>query len=357
MAENYHRPGTDYVPESRPNDNQFKIYTRNLKRPVPDQIYDINFGYTIDRLNDLDIRIGNAQIQALPGIDDALNVGKLLTLSQLNTISWVNVTSDNILDESILGLKLVPQTITQRELADGGIPTSKIAQQAITTGLLADECVTTDQLGEGAVTTDKIGASAVTSDEIADGAIRTAELANGAVTLAKLNADVMDFMNALVPIGTIIELPITIAVPSIYKEANGQLLSRITYASLFAAYGTTYGAGDGATTFALPDKRGRSSVGIGSDNSTAGRITVATAPSIVLGGAFGYETHTLTTPQIPAHTHGLAWSFNNLDGKLDVNFTSINNVDNGVETASTGGGLPHNNVQPSIFTKYYVRAL
>lgn len=186
MPANYHRPGTDYVPESRPNDKQFQIYTQNLKRPVPDKLYDINFGYAIDRLNDLDIRIGNAQIQALPGIDDALNVGKLLTLSQLNTISWVNISSDNILDESILGIKLVPQTITQRELADGGIPTSKIAQKAITTGLLDDECVNTDQLGEFAVTSDKIAPGAVTADEIADGTITATELAANSVTNPKI---------------------------------------------------------------------------------------------------------------------------------------------------------------------------
>lgn len=44
--------------------------------------------------------------------------------------------------------------------------------------------------------------------------------------------------------------------PSGYLKANGALVSRTTYATLFAAIGTTFGAGDGSTTFALPDLRG-----------------------------------------------------------------------------------------------------
>ena len=363
MAENYHRPGTDYVPESRPNDNQFKIYTRNLKRPVPDQIYDINFGYTIDRLNDLDIRIGNAQIQALPGINDALNVGKLLTLSQLNTISWVNITSDNILNESILGIKLVPQTITQRELADGGISTSKIAQKAITTGLLDDECVNTDQLGEFAVTSDKIAPAAVTADEIADGTITATELAansvttpkilDASVTLAKLAQEVID---RLIPIGTVVEFAGTAGSPAMWLECNGQAISRATYATLFTNLGTIYGAGDGATTFNLPDRRGRVAVGIGSDNSTVGRITAATADSITLGGTFGAETQTLDVTQIPSHNHS-NWVLNTSLGTGSTGIGAASGGSQSGTTSSKGGGLPHPNVQPSIFTRYYIRAL
>jgi microcystin-dependent protein len=44
--------------------------------------------------------------------------------------------------------------------------------------------------------------------------------------------------------------------PSGFLKCNGQLVSRTTYASLFAVIGTTYGAGDGSTTFAVPDLRG-----------------------------------------------------------------------------------------------------
>lgn len=365
MPANYHRPGTDYVPVSRPNDKKFEIYTRNNKRPVPDIIYDQEFGNLIDIANVLDGRIDNAQIAPIPGVGDANNINKMLTLSQLNTVSWIDISAANILDESIPGIKLIAQTITQRELQDGGIITSKIAQKAITTELLDDESVDTDQLAEESVTADKIASGTITNEEIADGTIRATELAadsvttqkilNSNVTLAKLAQDVIDFMNSLVPIGSVIELPITIPVPSIYKEANGQLLSRAAYPALFAAYGTTFGAGDG-TNFGLPDKRGRASVGIGSDNSTGdpSRITAATAANITLGGTFGAETHQLTVAELASHTHSILPTLTTLSS--GVSASGFFNGD-GAQTSSTGGDSPHNNTQPSIFTRYYVRAL
>lgn len=57
------------------------------------------------------------------------------------------------------------------------------------------------------------------------------------------------------PVGTIITFASATA-PTGYLKANGALLSRTTYSALFAAIGTTFGAGDGSTTFALPDLRG-----------------------------------------------------------------------------------------------------
>ncbi|MDR3563311.1 MAG: phage tail protein [Negativicutes bacterium] len=57
------------------------------------------------------------------------------------------------------------------------------------------------------------------------------------------------------PIGTIIAFPAT-TIPNGYLECNGQAISRTTYAELFALLATTYGAGDGLTTYNLPDYRG-----------------------------------------------------------------------------------------------------
>lgn len=57
------------------------------------------------------------------------------------------------------------------------------------------------------------------------------------------------------PAGSIIYIAKNTA-PTGYLKANGALVSRTTYAALFAAIGTTFGAGDGSTTFALPDLRG-----------------------------------------------------------------------------------------------------
>jgi microcystin-dependent protein len=93
--------------------------------------------------------------------------------------------------------------------------------------------------------------------------------------------------------------------PTGYLWCNGALVSRTTYAALFAAIGTNYGAGDGSTTFALPDLCGRMPLGL--DNmggiSPKGRVTVASGFLLGLGIAAGLETITLDATQIPAHTH------------------------------------------------------
>lgn len=90
--------------------------------------------------------------------------------------------------------------------------------------------------------------------------------------------------------------------PSGWLMCYGQAVSRTTYAALFAVIGVAFGAGDGSTTFNLPDLRGRTRIGL--DNmggSSANRVTNAQAD--VMGGNAGAENHTLTITQIPAHTH------------------------------------------------------
>jgi microcystin-dependent protein len=83
----------------------------------------------------------------------------------------------------------------------------------------------------------------------------------------------------------------------------GQAISRTTYATLFSVTGSTFGAGDGSTTFNVPDLRGRSV--FGQDNmggSAASRITVAGGnfDGTVLGGTGGGQNQTLTQAQLPA---------------------------------------------------------
>ncbi|KRQ11944.1 hypothetical protein AOQ73_05925 [Bradyrhizobium pachyrhizi] len=81
----------------------------------------------------------------------------------------------------------------------------------------------------------------------------------------------------------------------------GQAISRTTYAALFGIMGTAHGAGDGSTTFNLPDKRGRLSAMI---DSGAGRISPAGLGGNlpVMGGAGGAETVTLSTANLPPYT-------------------------------------------------------
>lgn len=81
-------------------------------------------------------------------------------------------------------------------------------------------------------------------------------------------------------------------VPSGYLYCDGSAVSRTTYASLFAAIKTTWGAGNGSTTFNLPDGRGR---------HFFGKATSGTGST--LGGTFGSIDHTHTGP---SHTHSIS---------------------------------------------------
>lgn len=102
---------------------------------------------------------------------------------------------------------------------------------------------------------------------------------------------------AVIPTGAVVDFAGTVA-PSGFLLCDGSAVSRSTYADLFSAIGTTHGVGDGATTFNLPDCRGRGRV---HPDGGVGRLSSNNA----LGNSGGAETHALTAAQTPlrAHTH------------------------------------------------------
>jgi microcystin-dependent protein len=110
-----------------------------------------------------------------------------------------------------------------------------------------------------------------------------------------------------VPLGAGLPFFGTVAPNSSFAFPRGQPISRTTYSALFALIGTTYGAGDGSTTFALPDLSGRLlACREGMDGApTPGRITTAGSgiDGTALGATGGAETVTLATSQLPSHTH------------------------------------------------------
>ena len=105
-------------------------------------------------------------------------------------------------------------------------------------------------------------------------------------------------------VGTL-ELSAGPTVPAGWMRCDGAAISRTTYAALFAEIGVSYGAGDGSTTFNIPDYRGR--VPVGWDTAVGGvfadRIPTATANTRTLGSVGGAATVTLTTAQLASHTH------------------------------------------------------
>jgi microcystin-dependent protein len=130
---------------------------------------------------------------------------------------------------------------------------------------------------------------------------------------------------------------------------NGQLLAIAQYDALFQLVGTTYG-GDGVTTFALPDLRGRVPLHQGQGPGLSSRV---------MGEPLGSESVTITQAQLPAHSHAMAASSALADasppgGKLPAKSTNIDLYSGDPPDAnmaatsitSAGGNQPHDNVQP-----------
>jgi microcystin-dependent protein len=141
--------------------------------------------------------------------------------------------------------------------------------------------------------------------------------------------------------------------------------------------GTTYGAGDGSTTFNVPDKTGRASV---MKEASATRLTSTFfgGNSTVLGAVGGSESHTLTSAQLAAHSHANTLTdpghfhtqtipgANGVGGGGPFGFDTaqFGTANTGSKTtgititnASAGTGNAHNNVQPTIVCNYIMRII
>lgn len=127
-------------------------------------------------------------------------------------------------------------------------------------------------------------------------------------------------------------------IPTNWLECNGQAVSRETYKDLFSVIGTYYGKGDESTTFNLPDKRSRKSVG--RDTSDTDFDTV--------GKTGGEKEHRLTIDEMPAHKHELTIEGGGSLGASGVKWLSGTNMRKyaGDMIENAGGSQAHNNEDP-----------
>lgn len=157
------------------------------------------------------------------------------------------------------------------------------------------------------------------------------------------------------PIGSMIPYGKSTA-PTNWLICDGSAVSRTTYAELFAVIGTSYGAGDGSTTFNLPNKKGRVSVGLDTSDSKFNAI----------GKTGGSATHKLTVNEMPSHKHeGIEYDNNGNGVSLSENGNTGYNISwNGsgnssrsdLQTSSAGGSQAHNNLQPYQVDCWIIKA-
>lgn len=204
-----------------------------------------------------------------------------------------------------------------------------------------------------------------------------------------------------IPTGTVAAFAVSTP-PSGWLNCDGSAVSRSTYATLFGVVGTTYGAGNGTTTFNLPDGRGRTMFGWDSGNAT-GRLTGSPTGGISassIANVGGEQGHTLTTPgELPAHSHGVTdptHTHTVVDGghihttQTPVNNTGsfgtganppsasasgvvantfalaggasnattgigLGNASTGITTQNTGSGGAHNTVPPGLVISWIIK--
>jgi microcystin-dependent protein len=122
----------------------------------------------------------------------------------------------------------------------------------------------------------------------------------------------------------------TASAPTGYLLCDGSAVSRSTYSALFAVISTTFGTGDGSTTFNLPDYRGRSPLGVSGSYALAS--TGGSADAVVVS-----HTHTISDP---GHSHSASayeWTIPSVGGGY-LAYSRNSNANNGAQVLAPGVG-------------------
>jgi len=306
---------------------------------------------TVDVAGDIDLDAGGGDFKFSVGGTEILNI----TNSSSDVIIKPVVDAKDIIFQQRDGTEVARiedngtfNVVTDKFAINGTAVTSTAAELNIMDGATT----TKDELNllDGDTS---VGGSITVAD--ADGVV-----VNDGGTMKTIPAsDIKTYTNAnaLVPAGGVIPFAGASA-PTGFLLCDGSAISRSTYSTLFSAISTTYGTGDGSSTFNVPDLRGR--VVAGQDDmggSSANRLTDQTGGlnGDTLGDTGGSETHTLSTAQMPAHTHTVA-------AQQQVGGDSTNRGGSGqlgaaatITSSSTGGDGAHNNVQPTIILNYIIK--
>jgi microcystin-dependent protein len=153
--------------------------------------------------------------------------------------------------------------------------------------------------------------------------------------------------------------------PTGWLFCDGSAVSRTTYSALFTAIGTSYGSGDGSTTFNVPDLRGRVPVGagtgVGEGSSGTGAPSGTTLTARSLGQWGGEQDHLLTASESGtsqhAHDYGSVYDTDGTNGVLRAGSTAGGPIFNTVNVIHAGASAPseHNTMPPFVVTNYLIK--
>jgi microcystin-dependent protein len=318
--------------------------------------------------------IVDADINSAAAIAKTKISGTALTAADTGT-----VTNTILADSSVTSAKIADGTIVNADInSAAAIDKTKISGTAVT---LSDSATVTSTMVAGTLTGKTLsgstlsGTTTATSGTIALGTNASAITANGTTISAEevgyldgVTAAIQTQINALIPAGTLAPYAGSSA-PTGWLFCYGQAVNRTgTYASLFSAIGTSYGAGDGSTTFNLPDLRGRVAAGLDNMGSVdAGRLSwqnvLGTVGAASTTTDDGKETVLLTAAQsgLPAHSHqvpgystdtgsGVTAVLKNSVASGDVSYSGLANNNTALDASEA-----HNNMQPTILLNYMIK--
>lgn len=249
------------------------------------------------------------------GLTPSKTPDPLQFLTALQSMAWMQ-------DKKIATSMLADALVTAAKLAANAVETAKIKDAAVTAAKLAANAVETAKIKDAAVTNAKIGSGVIAFDRLSSAAIATKEEAEAGTSKVKIMTPwavaqaIAALIPAAVPTGMILPFLGT-SVPEGYLLCNGSNVSRTTYANLFQVIGTKCGAGDGSTTFTLPNLHRRFAE-YTTTTSEVGSLIKAGLPNItgsfkvVCGGVEAYGAFAESSerkPHISASLSGTDPSF------------------------------------------------
>ena len=159
-------------------------------------------------------------------------------------------------------------------------------------------------------------------------------------------------ISGLLPPGVIVPYGVSTA-PTGFLLCNGQAVSRTTYSALFAIVSSLYGAGNGSSTFNVPDLRGRFIAGWDAGTSVLTSVTAGMIVGSPIATVGGTQAVQLTVDQIPDHEHTYTRYSSKAGGNEGGGGVWMN--DNTVSTGGKGGDGYHSNIPPAMILNFIIK--